>query len=369
MERVIELAEQRGGAFALVARHGDGIILEHYHGCGPETLFFAFSVTKPFTALAVHLLAARGELQLDRPIADYWPGYAVRGKSAITTRHVLTHRAGVPSSTPHVALDMATMADTEASVRRAERARPRWPAGARVAYHVVSFGFILGEIVRRVDGRPIDRFLADEVFGPLGLDAYLGLPPGEAHRTLPLRPLAGNIFTPHYCNRPATRRAVIPAASLHITARSLAEFYRVLLRGTRDAAGRQAVPAAAVAALLEVSCDGEVDATLHQRQRYGQGIQLGGLPGVHRGLGNRSHPQAFGHNGSSVCNAWADPTRDLVWAHLTNTCPPIRRGLALSAAMSDTVLDTFDGSHVPRSQPTKRARSLVSHEDPSLRSG
>jgi CubicO group peptidase (beta-lactamase class C family) len=217
-----------------------------------------------------------------------------------------------------------------------------------VAYHVVSFGFILGEVVRRVDGRPIDRFLADEVLGPLGLDAFLGLPPDQTHRTLPLRPLAGNVLTPLYCNRPSTRAAVIPAASLHLSARSLAEFYRVLLRGGRDASGRQAVPAAAVAGLLTLSCDGEEDVTLHQRQRYGQGIQLGGLPGVHRGLGTRSDPQAFGHNGSSVCNAWADPTRDLVWVHLTNTCPPIRHGLALSAALSDTVLDTFDTQYRPR---------------------
>jgi CubicO group peptidase (beta-lactamase class C family) len=100
VERVIELAGRRGGAFALLARHGDAVILEHYRGCGPDTLFFAFSVTKPFTALAVHLLAARGDLDLDRPIADYWPGYAAHDKGSITVRHVLTHRAGVPSSTP-----------------------------------------------------------------------------------------------------------------------------------------------------------------------------------------------------------------------------------------------------------------------------
>jgi CubicO group peptidase (beta-lactamase class C family) len=341
VERVIELAQRRGGAFALLAQRGDEVVLERYQGCGAETLFFAFSVTKPVTALAVHLLAARGALDLDRPIAEYWPGYEVHGKGAITARHVLTHRAGVPSSLPHVALDMVTMADAAGSVRRAEQARPRWPAGERVAYHVVTFGFILGELVRRVDGRPIDQFLADEILGPLGLDAYLRLPPGEDRRTLQLRALAGNVLTPAYCNRPATRHAVIPAASLHVTARSLAEFYRVLLRGGKDAGGHQVVPAAAVAGLLQLSCDGEVDVTLRQRQRYAQGIQLGGLPGVNRGLGTRSDPQAFGHNGSSVCNAWADPTRDLVWVHLTNTCPPVRHGLALSAQMSDAVLDAF----------------------------
>jgi CubicO group peptidase (beta-lactamase class C family) len=338
-DRVIELAERRGGAYALLALRGDEAALERYSGCGPDSLFFAFSVTKPFTALAIHLLVERGQLDLDQPIAHYWPEYAINGKDTITARHVLTHRAGVPFSSIHPAGDMALMAATRCSTRLAERAKPRYPAGSRPAYHVVSFGFILGELLRRVDGRAIEQFMAEEFFGPLRLDAYLALPPDQAGRVVRLHSLGGNILTPTYVNRAATRRAVIPAASLHVTAQSLAKFYRMLLRGGVDAQGRRLLAEGVVAAAREVSCDGEVDAILGQPQRYGQGFQLGGLPGVPRGVGTRSHRLAFGHNGSSVCNVWADPTRDLVWVHLTGTCPQIWPGLMMTAVMSDAVLD------------------------------
>ncbi|MDR1799827.1 MAG: beta-lactamase family protein [Bifidobacteriaceae bacterium] len=339
---VVELAERRGGAYALLATRGDQVLLERYRGCRPDSLFFAFSVTKPFTAMAIHLLAERGQLSLDDPVAHHWPAYVAHGKDAITIRHVLEHRAGVPSSARFLLVDLAAMPFRGVSVWLAQRARPRWPAGQEAAYHVVSFGFILAEVVRRVDGRRIEQFLSEEIFAPLGLDAYLALPSAELKRTVRLHGIGGNLITPTFVNRRLGRRAVIPAASLHITARSLAAFFRLLAGGGVDQAGRRLCAPQTLAAALAGPTEGCWDHLLGEAQRYGLGFQLGGLPGLVRGIGTRSDPAAFGHNGSSVCNVWADPSRDAVFVYLTGTCPRVMPGVRAMAAMSDAALGAFD---------------------------
>ncbi|MDR0594001.1 MAG: beta-lactamase family protein [Bifidobacteriaceae bacterium] len=340
-DRVVGLADARGGAYSLLAARGGEVVERRHRGCGPDSLFYCFSVTKPITALAVHLLAERGQLALDDPVARYWPEYGQRGKAAITIRQVLTHRAGVPAALGHPGLDMAVMANWDLSVRAAARARPRWPAGRVVAYHVVTFGFILGEVVRRVSGRPISQFVADEFFEPLGMDAYLALPAAELGRVVPIRGKGGNLASPLYLNRAAARRALAPAASLHTTARSLVAFYQMLLDGGVTKAGQRLLAPETIAEALKVSNDGEIDRTLHQRQRYGQGFQLGGLPGVVRGLGTISPPSAFGHNGSGVATAWAEPERGLIFIYLSDTAQFIAQGLRFAAALSDAAWSAF----------------------------
>src|SRR5947209_4855586 len=155
--------------------------------CAPDSLFWLLSTSKPFVALLVHLLAERGQLGLDEPVAAYWPEFGRNGKSGITVRQVLRHRAGVPVARG-VLRDALAMGDWSRSVRRLETARPRWPAGEVPAYHILSYGFILGELVQRVTGIGVDEFLSKEFLMPLDLrDTYLGLPPEVWPRHVPIR--------------------------------------------------------------------------------------------------------------------------------------------------------------------------------------
>ncbi|MDR2252797.1 MAG: beta-lactamase family protein [Bifidobacteriaceae bacterium] len=340
-QRVKEMADRRGGVYSILALRGDAVAAEWRRGCVNDSLFYCFSVTKPVTAMAVHLLAERGLLRLDDPIWRHWPDYGQLGKAPITIRQVLTHRAGAPFSLGHPVADMLAVGQWDLSVRAAARARPRYPAGEVVAYHVVSFGFILGEVIRRVSGRPVARFVAEEIFEPIGMDASLELPAADLARIVPLRGKGGNLVTPRVVNRPAVRRAVAPAASMHTTAQSLAAFYRTLLAGGVAPSGRRVFASETVAAALVPSSDGEIDRTLRQRQRYSHGFQLGGLPGVVRGIGTTSPRSAFGHNGSGVCGVWAEPREDLVFVYLSDTAELIQPGLRFSATLSDLAWQAF----------------------------
>jgi CubicO group peptidase (beta-lactamase class C family) len=113
----------------------------------------------------VHLLAERGQLNLDDPIAKYWPEFAQNGKGSITIRHALQHRAGIPVAGGLIGTALH-MHDWAKAIRDVERAKPRWPAGEVAAYHFMSYGFILGELIGRVSGRPIREFLVAELLEP-----------------------------------------------------------------------------------------------------------------------------------------------------------------------------------------------------------
>jgi CubicO group peptidase (beta-lactamase class C family) len=328
------LARERGGASSTLVLRGEEVLFEQLVGCEPDDLFYTFSVSKPFTALAVHLLAQRGLLDLDAPVAEYWPEYGAGGKASVTVRHVLTHRSGAPYSTGWAVGDAMRMADWRASVAAAEHARPRYSPGLTVAYHLLSFGFVLGELVRRVDGRPIRAFLDEEFVRPLGMtDTHLGLTTELWRRRVPL--VAGHpverarraLF-----NRRRVREAVIPAAGIQTTARDLGRFYRMLLTGAAPLTPQT------VAAARAVSADGELDRVIGHTMRWGTGFQLG-FPGHVRPMGTRANPQMFGHNGSAVCNVWADPDRDLVFVWLNSVILPRHAGLAHISRLSDAVIE------------------------------
>ncbi|WP_295125631.1 serine hydrolase [uncultured Leifsonia sp.] len=334
--RVTDLVDARGGAAWLTVMRGGEVLLDRRTGCGPDALFYTFSVSKPFVALAVHLLAERGMLRLDDPVAAHWPAYARGGKSDITIRHVLSHRAGVPYSTGSLLGDTVRLTDLRRSVAAAEAARPRWPAGEVVGYHVLSFGFILGELVRRVGGMPVERFIAENLLRPAGLtETTLGLPDGQASRGVPLRAVsAAEHARTLLFNRPRTRAVPVPAAALSTNGRELADFYRLLLAG-----GEGVLRPETIAAAREVSSDGEPDRIMGYPVRWAYGFQLGGPIGLARPTGSRADPRTFGHNGSSICNVWADPVRDLVVAYLTNTADERRRALRHLSDVSDAILE------------------------------
>jgi CubicO group peptidase (beta-lactamase class C family) len=356
LDRAVDLVRARGAAAQLCVLRGGRVVLDRAVGCAPDSLFWIFSTSKPFVALLVHLLAERGALALDDRVADHWPEFGQRGKQAITVRQVLQHRSGVPVARDLVR-DALAMTDWDRSVRAVAAARPAWPPGQVVAYQVVSFGFVLGELVRRVAGVPVPDLLAREFLDPLGLrDTHLGLPDHLWPRHVPVRGVGSARVAAMLVNRRATRRAVIPAAGVSTTARDLAVFYRALLRdgaatsdrvaeGDHAAAGpgvgRRILAAQTLAAARRPSTqDDEVDRTVRLPIRWAQGFQLGGPApaGTTRPMGRRSSPLTFGHNGSNCCIAWADPTRDLVFVYLTNRLVPGHEGAHHQAAVADAVL-------------------------------
>jgi CubicO group peptidase (beta-lactamase class C family) len=336
-DEVGRVAAERGGASSVLVMRGDEVVFEQLIGADAHALFYTFSVSKPFTALAVHLLAQRGQFELDAPVARYWPEYARKGKYGVTVRHVLTHRSGAPYSTGWAVGDALRMADWQASVSAAQNARLTYRPGSVVAYELLSFGFTLGELVHRVDGRPIARFIDDEIVRPLGLgDTHLGLARDAWARRVPLvRGHPIEYMRSSAFNNRAVREAVIPAAGIQTTARDLARLYRALLRG-----GDGVIPPEAITAACEVSSDGELDRVIGHAMRWGTGFQLG-FPGQVRPMGTRATPAMFGHNGSAVCNVWADPERDAVFVWLNSVILPRRPGLAHISRLSDVVIEAL----------------------------
>ncbi|MDT3442133.1 MULTISPECIES: serine hydrolase [unclassified Pseudofrankia] len=339
LDDVISLVRARGAAAQLCVIRNGRVILDQSFGCRPDALFLLFSAGKPFTAMLVHLLADRGLVNLDDPVAQYWPEFGHNGKQAITVRHVLQHRSGIPVARNLVA-DALSATSWHRSVRAVERARPAFPPGQVPAYHILSYGFILGELVQRVTGAELRSVLRTELLDPYGLaDTHLGLPAPLWQRHVPVR-AAGPGGRQLLFNRRHVRQAVIPAATISSTARDLARFYQMLIRGG-ELDGVRVLTPAAIATARQPSSDGQIDQFLHRPIRWSQGLQLGGpAPGAARPqpMGSRSNPDTFGHNGSNCCIGWADPARDLVFAYLTNQLTASIEGSPHQSQVSDALL-------------------------------
>jgi CubicO group peptidase (beta-lactamase class C family) len=151
-----------------------------------ETITNTWSVTKTVTALCALVLADRGELDVDAPVARYWPEFAAAGKQGVLVKHVLSHTAGLPS--PDGASSAADCYDWDAMTGRLAAQAPAWEPGTAAGYHSLTQGFLIGEVVRRITGRTVGQFLADEIAGPLGADFHIGLPAHLDHRVAPSLP-------------------------------------------------------------------------------------------------------------------------------------------------------------------------------------
>jgi CubicO group peptidase (beta-lactamase class C family) len=151
-----------------------------------DTIGHVWSATKGATALCAHILASRGQLDLNAPVVAYWPEFGKYGKDAILVRHLLTHQAGLPAV--RQPLPPGAFYDWDLMVDALANEEPFWQPGTRNGYHGLTFGFLVGEVVRRVSGRSLGTFFRDEVAGPLGLDFWLGLPESEEHRVAPTIP-------------------------------------------------------------------------------------------------------------------------------------------------------------------------------------
>lgn len=153
-----------------------------------ETVSIVFSSTKGATALCAHILASRGQLDLDAPVATYWPEFAQAGKANIPVKMLLNHQAGLPGIRER--LPHGAYADWELMVNALAKEEPFWEPGTRNGYHALTIGWLVGEVVRRVSGKSLGTFFQDEVAKPLGLDFWIGLPEDKEFRVAPMIPAA-----------------------------------------------------------------------------------------------------------------------------------------------------------------------------------
>jgi CubicO group peptidase (beta-lactamase class C family) len=289
-----------------------------------------FSCTKPYAGACLHHLRDRGAVDYDDPVVDHWPGFD-RGdddKAAVTVGHVLSHQAGLPVT--GFEERPGEWGDWDAAVAAMEAAELVFDPGETAAYHSLSYGFLVGELVRRVSGTPIDEYAREHVFDPLGMDdTDIGLPadvPADEVATLVgfepydrCRDPGAGLDTPPaeaaaLFNRASIQRAVIPAATGVGTARDMARFYACLANGG-ELDGARILTAETVAAATEERVAVDRDATVGIPRRYALGFGLGGtVPGK---FGTLSPPATFGHGGLGSIVAWADPAGRSM-AYVTN---------------------------------------------------
>lgn len=312
-------------AAALAVYVGDGLAVDLWGGhvdaartipADGTTMFVGFSCGKPLAAACLWVLRERGRLAWDDPVARHWPEFAKNGKSAVTVGHVLTHRAGLPTTPAPVRGVHLDQHRKAAGLLAA--ASPEYPPGSAIEYHSVTFGWLVAELVERISGRPFRDFFESEVKGPLGLrDTYFGRPP-EAGRRVAVLTEAEGIDQPRVAelfNLPRIQEAVIPAASVTTTARDLARFYAAM-NGRGRVGGVRWLKHETVEEATSAHAEGP-DRADSELRRWGLGVQLGGSHTHALGLGADSNPRTCAHGGYSTSIAWGDPDSGVAMAYLT----------------------------------------------------
>jgi CubicO group peptidase (beta-lactamase class C family) len=299
-----------------------------------DTIVNVFSTTKAMTALCVHLLVDRGALDVDAPVARYWPEFAQHGKAAITTRQLLSHTAGLAAI--REPLSSEALCDWQRMVAVLALETPWWPPGPPSGYHALTYGYLVGEVIRRISGQTPGTFFRDHVARPLEVDFHIGLPEREHYRVAEMIPpsssemaaappidaesLLGKVMGnpavhPELANRAAWRVAEIPAANGHGNARSVARALAVLAcGGTLD--GVRLLARQTIERAIEEQCFG-VDRVLGIPLRWGLGFMLtsAALP-----LG--PNPHTFGHGGWGGSLGFADLDARVSWAYVMNKMSP-----------------------------------------------
>jgi CubicO group peptidase (beta-lactamase class C family) len=305
-----------------------------------DTVVVVWSSTKGATSLCAHMLADRGELDLDAPVARYWPQFAAYGKDEILVRMLLNHQAGLPALRDP--LPPGAFYDWELMTTRLAAETPFWRPGFQHGYHGLTFGFLVGEVVRRVAGKTVGAFVRDEIAAPLGLDFQLGLPEQDEPRVAHvisqpppdpehLSPMEAQVFgdpssptflmlantggymDPGECDSRAAHAAELPSTGAVTNARGLAGLYRVLANG-----GAPLVSEAAVRRMAAVESAG-VNATILLPTRWSSGFvktvdnrRFGPDQSI------RYAEEAFGHPGVGGSVGFADPVARMSFGYAMN---------------------------------------------------
>jgi len=304
-----------------------------------DTLTLVYSASKGITAIVAHLLAKRGELDLDAPVVSYWPEFGTEGKQDVPVRWLLSHRTGLPTFERRITVDEALA--WEPAVEALATQRPLWEPGTTYGYHALTYGWLVGEVIRRATGRSLSRILAEDISNPLGLDLWIGLPASEESRVSRLiaatppvldeaalavipsdqlrrmresadpSSLAFRTLNPTHppfnFNSPALHAGELGAANAITTARALAKLYASTLS---EVDGIRVLDPATVAAATKEQSSG-TDFVMGTPGRFGTGFQLpfdGSLMG----------PSSYGHAGAGGSLAFADPEAGVAFAYVMN---------------------------------------------------
>ena len=302
-----------------------------------DTLVNVYSTTKGMTAICAHRLVDQGRLDVDAPVAKYWPEFAQAGKSDLPVRYLLSHRAGLPAI--KAPLPPEAMFDWTAMTAALAAQEPWWEPGTRHGYHAITYGFLVGEVVRRITGKSLGTYFREEVSGPLGADFHIGLdaahdgrtaqflappllPPGETDPMLelimnePEGVTAKTMTNPGFTfgvtdNSREWRGAEIPAANGHTNARAVARIYGALAQGGKLDGADILSQAAIEGALVEQS--NGWDAVLARPTRFGLGFMLSS-ESFPLGPGART----FGHTGAGGSLGFADPDAGIGFGYCMN---------------------------------------------------
>ena len=318
-----------------------------------ETVSIVFSSTKGATAICAHILASRGELDLDAPVAKYWPEFAQSGKEHIPVKMLLNHQAGLPAV--RETLPQGAYADWELVVNALAKEEPFWEPGTRNGYHALTFGWLVGEVVRRVSGKSLGTFFKDEIAQPLGLDFWIGLPEDKESRVAPMIPakpdparrlfqelakpgtiqaltmgnMGGYMGPPPMFDSRAAHAAEIGGAGGVTNARGLAGMYEPLALGGKKG-NVELVNSETLARMGRVSSATGTDVVLVMPTRFALGFM--------KTMDNRQEPagvqdsvlfseEAFGHVGAGGSFGFADPQAGMSFGYTMNKMGP---GLSLN---------------------------------------
>ena len=303
-----------------------------------DTIVNTYSTTKGMTAICLNRLADQGRLDLDAPVARYWPEFAQNGKDAIPVRDLLCHRAGLAAV--RRPLPAGSSANWQRMTEALAEQEPWWEPGTRHGYHAMTFGFLVGEVLRRIDGRSLGTYFREEIAEPLGADFWIGFGPeldGRCAEMIqaPVLPPASDGSNPFAAalddpeslvakvfnnppreldavNSRTWRGAEIPAGNGHGTARSLARIYGALARGGELDGVRVLSPEAIARATTEEAF-GPDEVLKPLQTRFGLGFMLT-QPMIPFG----PNPESFGHPGAGGSIAFADPTARLGFGYVMN---------------------------------------------------
>ena len=293
-----------------------------------DTIANVYSSTKGIAAAAAAMLVDRGELDAERLVVDYWPEFGQAGKSEIKVRHLLTHEAGLAGVDEE--LPDGAVLDWDYMIGVLERQAPMWTPGEGMGYHAISYGWLVGEVIRRIDGRTCGEFVRDEIAGPLGVDFFIGLPESEDSRTADLLPAPGagpigvsaqdtlaaralGLAAPRLAgtvNSREWRAAELPAANGHGNGRSMATIYSALSQGGGDLLSKDAIEACG-----PTEHAAREDMVLGFLVRRSLGFILSTAGGRYEWGPN---PRTFGHSGAGGSIGFADPDAEVGFGYVMN---------------------------------------------------